>query len=120
MHPPKLRDYQLDCQNGVKNSYRSGKKAPILVVHTGGGKTSIMGSITRGVVTKEKRFLINVLRAELLPQPLSKLNWFGVDVGALSPQMPPTYNATVLVALVQPRIKRHHFYNAYHLLITDQ
>ena len=66
MSAPVLRPYQADLVEALRNAYRHGRRAPLLALATGGGKTLIFGEITRTAHARGRRVLIAVHRRELI------------------------------------------------------
>ena len=63
-----LRPYQERAIEALRASYRSGHRAPVLVLPTGGGKTVIAAAIVAGARQRGHRVLFLAHRAELLAQ----------------------------------------------------
>jgi len=101
-----LRDYQSQAVEGIRQSYRSQKKAPLLVLPTGGGKTVVFTYIASNTSTRGKRVLILVHRVELLRQTSRALAKFGVDHGLINPNFTPDIRSKVQVASVQTLVRR--------------
>lgn len=115
-----LRYYQQNAVNDIRNSYLSGKRAPLLVLPTGGGKTVVFSYIAATSQSKGNRVLILVHRVELLRQTSAKLSEAGVYHGLISPKYTPTLNAPVQVASVQTLIKRLDKIAPPDLIIIDE
>jgi len=47
LQPRKLRSYQIDCVDTVFRAFANGRRAPLIVLSTGGGKTIISAEIIR-------------------------------------------------------------------------
>ena len=60
------RAYQSRSIEAVKAAYMAGRKAPILVLPTGGGKTIIAAQIAQRVVQKGGRMLFMAPRRKLV------------------------------------------------------
>jgi superfamily II DNA or RNA helicase len=95
-----LRDYQDDVINACRASYKSGKKAPLLVLPTGAGKTICFSFMAHSASNKGSNVLILVHRQELVYQTSEKLSFFGLDHGIISPEFPHT-DHPVQIAMVQ-------------------
>jgi superfamily II DNA or RNA helicase len=80
-----LRDYQLNAVEKIRSAYRTGFRAPLLVLATGSGKTVIFCHITESAAARGKRIYILVHRAELLRQTSRHLARLGVDHGIIAP-----------------------------------
>lgn len=109
-----LRDYQHDGVNKIRASMRAGKKRPLFVLPTGGGKTRTFCYIAAATASKnialspEKRrsVIILVHRVELLKQTSAALHLAGVDHGLIHPDFTPNLDALVQVASVQTLVRR--------------
>src|SRR5438045_2139405 len=100
-----LRDYQTDDVEKVRGVYRAGRRAPLYVLPTGGGKTAVFSYIAQGAVAREKRVTILVHRQELLNQASRSLDRLGVPHGLLSPKFAQS-REPVQVASVQTLVRR--------------
>jgi DNA repair protein RadD len=74
----KLRPYQDRAITDLRAQYAAGRRAPCLVLPTGGGKTLIASEIIRSATGRGKRVLFLAHRKELIEQTVSKLERFGV------------------------------------------
>lgn len=74
-----LREYQNRAIDDLRAQYAAGKRAPCLVLPTGGGKTVIAAAIVRGAVERGNRVLFLAHRSELLDQTVAKLEMSGVS-----------------------------------------
>lgn len=101
-----LRPYQESAVIGVRESFRAGNCAPLLVVPTGGGKTVIFCYVAGQTVAKIKRVWILVHRIELLRQTSKALRRAGVGHGLINAKYTPDRTAAVQVASVQTLVKR--------------
>ena len=63
-----LRPYQAEAVNAIRAAYAAGKRAPLLVLPTGGGKTVTFGYVTHSAAAKGRRVWLLVHRAELVKQ----------------------------------------------------
>ena len=117
-----LRPYQTTAVQGIRQVYVEGKKAPLLVLPTGGGKTVVFSHIAASVASKAKRVMVLVHRVELLRQTSAALNKSGVDHSLINPQYTPDYRKHVQVCSVQTLVKRLHFFEKYppDLIIVDE
>lgn len=64
----KLREYQKDLINQIKNEMREGKKSVCAVLGCGGGKSIIQGMIAKSATDKGNRVLFLIHRKELAEQ----------------------------------------------------
>jgi DNA repair protein RadD len=74
----RLREYQERAISDLRSQYAAGKRAPVLVLPTGAGKTVIASSIIRQATQRNRKVLFLVHRTELLSQSVSKLENAGV------------------------------------------
>lgn len=95
-----LRPYQVRAVEAVRDSYRRGARAPLLVVPTGGGKTVIFSHIAGNASGSGRGVLILLHRRELIRQTAQKLAVAGVPHGVIAPGHTPRREA-VQVASVQ-------------------
>lgn len=80
-----LRPYQIEAIEGVRNAFRAGARAPLLVAPTGAGKTVMFSYVASGTASKGNRVLILVHRRELIRQASRKLTETGVSHGLIAP-----------------------------------
>lgn len=81
-----LRPYQVEAIEALRSKYREGKKAPLLVLPTGAGKTYTFAFMTKSAAERGRKVLIVVHRAELLDQASRSLKALGVDHGLIAPK----------------------------------
>jgi superfamily II DNA or RNA helicase len=116
----KLRDYQENAVQDIRNSYIAGKRAPLLVLPTGGGKTVVFSYIGATTAARQKRVIVLVHRVELLRQTSAKLLEAGVSHGLVNPLFTPSYRESVQVASVQSLVRRLQLVDAPDLIIIDE
>lgn len=107
-----LRHYQSKAVDDLRHSYARGKKAPLLVLPTGGGKTFCFTYLADKAAQKGKRAVVLVHRQELLMQTSRSLDVLGVSHGLISPNFRENPAVPVQVASVQSlrsRINRGHY-----------
>jgi DNA repair protein RadD len=114
-----LRPYQTDAAERVRNSFRIRRKAVLLVVPTGGGKTVIFAYVTEGAARKGNRVLVVAHRRELIRQASRKLADAGVDHGIIAPGFSRT-NDPVQVASIQTIGRRPMAFGMFDLIIIDE
>lgn len=100
-----LRDYQEQAVEDVRNAYRAFKKAPVLALPTGGGKTVIFSYITERATAIGNKTLILVHRRELVSQSSETLTKLGVDHGIIAAGWKQS-DAPVQIASVQTLVRR--------------
>lgn len=70
----KLRDYQIEAIDAVTDAWRQGKKAPLIVIGCGGGKTICAAEImARMHVGSGRKSIFLAHREELLTQTINKV-----------------------------------------------
>ncbi len=100
-----LRSYQSEAIEELRQAFRSGARAPLLVAPCGMGKTVCFAAITAGAVERGRRVLILVHRRELIRQASAKLTWAGVEHGVIAAGFEPS-DHPVQVASVQTLARR--------------
>lgn len=73
-----LRPYQQTAVDDLRASFRSGKRAPLFQLPTGGGKTFVFSYVADGATKLRNRVLILVHRKELLTQASMSLAKIGL------------------------------------------
>lgn len=115
-----LRDYQAADVERLRASLRQGKRAPLYVLPTGGGKTVVFCYIGQQATVKGKRVFVLVHREELLLQTSRSLEGLGVDHGLIAPGFTPAPRAPVQVASVQTLVRRLDKITPPDLAIIDE
>lgn len=80
-----LRDYQQNAVNEIRQAYRRGKRSPLLVLPTGGGKTTIFAYITTEAAKRGNSVFLLCHRAELVKQISLTLAAFGQEHQVIAP-----------------------------------
>ena len=114
-----LRAYQSRDVERLRSAYRAGRRAPLYVLPTGGGKTAVFSHIAMGARERGRRATILVHRQELLTQASSSLARLGVDHGIISPRYTQSRQA-VQIASVQTLVRRLGQQDPPDLLIVDE
>jgi len=78
-----LRGYQIDGETRVRAAIAQGARRILLVLATGGGKTSVAASIITHEVRQGRRVLVVAHRRELIGQAYRRLLDFGLAVDAV-------------------------------------
>ncbi len=116
-----LRDYQEKGVGEIRKSFIGGKRAPLYVLPTGGGKTVVFSYIAINTSQRNKRVLVLVHRIELLRQTSAKLIESNVDHGLINRKFTPNALANVQIASVQTMVKRLDKCRLdYDLIIIDE
>jgi superfamily II DNA or RNA helicase len=98
-----LRDYQQRGLAEVLDAYRRGARSVLMVLPTGGGKTSVFSHLIASI---PQEAVILVHRRELATQAANRLREFGVDFGYVMAGEAPKPYARVQVASVQTLVRR--------------
>lgn len=115
-----LRDYQLKTLDMTRAEIRAGKRAPCIVVPTGGGKTRIGAEIAKGHTAKGGRVLWTAHRVELVAQAADRLRAEGIErLGIVAAGVEPDPGAPVQVASIQTLAARGELPDAS-LVIHDE
>ena len=115
-----LRDYQVAAVEALRSAYRNGARAPLLVAHTGSGKTVIFAHICSSAAARGNRVLILCHRQELIHQASSKLNMLGIPHVLCMPGYTATSQDQVIVASVQTAVRRLSKIGEFQLIICDE
>ena len=102
-----LREYQKKAIKEIKDALSSGRKAPLLVLPTGAGKTVVFTELSKYLINQDKRVLILVHRRELVKQACQKLDEMNTKYGVIAPSYPSTNNS-LQVASVYTLSRRMH------------
>lgn len=114
-----LRDYQAHGVADIRESYRRGRRAPLYVLPTGGGKSAVFAHIAQAAHTKGNRVMILVHRQELLSQASRQLAALGIAHGRIAPKARNTRD-TIQVASVQTLARRLDRVKPPDLIIVDE
>lgn len=115
-----LRPYQEEGVERLRNAYRQGRRAPLYVLPTGGGKSAVFSYIASEALKRGSRSLILVHRQELLLQASENLDFFGVPHGIIAPGFQEKASE-IQVASVQTIVRRLDRYrDAFDLIIVDE
>ena len=75
----KLRDYQKDLIDDIRQSYLNGSRAPCVVLGCGGGKTVLFAYMAQQSQEKGNTVWFAVHRQELLQQTIDTFDRFNID-----------------------------------------
>ncbi len=121
-----LRPYQTDAVAAVYDHLRHRDDHPCVVIPTAGGKTPVMASICRDVVTKwNGRVLILAHVKELLEQAVGKLDaiapdlWNSIGVYSAGLRSRDTEHS-IIVAGIQSVYKRAAELDAFDIILLDE
>ncbi len=100
-----LWPFQQKAVHDIRSAYKSGFRAPLLVLPTGSGKTVIFCYITEKTAAKGNSVTILVHRQELLNQTSEHLSRIGVPHGLVAPGHSMTGDP-IQIASVQTLVRR--------------
>lgn len=80
-----LRPYQSTAVQAIRAAYAQGRRAPLLVLPTGGGKTVTFSYVTQSATAKGRRVWLLAHRAELVKQIAGTLARFGCAHQVIAP-----------------------------------
>lgn len=103
---PQLRDYQIRLREDLGAALRAGARAPLAVLPTGGGKTSVIADMCRRIAATGGRVYVMAHRREIVEQIRDRLLLFGVIPGVVAPWAAPELHAPVQAASVQTLARR--------------
>lgn len=102
-----LRDYQHKAEHDIREAYRRGYRAPVLVMPTRSGKTVLFVDIARRASERGTKVLVLVHRQELLAQTSRAMDAFGVEHGLIARGISHSLGLmNVQVASVQTLVRR--------------
>lgn len=118
--PVQLRDYQSQVIAAIRAAYRTGAKAPLLVMPTGAGKTICFSYIAYQAAAKGSRILLLAHRRELVLQISKALNLWGIGHGLIMSERTET-GQPVQVASI-PTLARRLYPGKYRfdLVVIDE
>lgn len=80
-----LRPYQTEVVQDIRTAYSQGSRAPLVVLPTGGGKTTIFAYVTTSAAAKGRCIYLLCHRAELVKQIAATLARFGCQHQVVAP-----------------------------------
>ncbi len=119
MNSFRLRRYQEDGVHQLRLAYMRGKRAPLFVLPTGGGKTAVFSYIAQSAAARGRKITILVHRHELLMQASRSLERLSVSHGVISPKFIQS-SSPVQVASVQTLVRRLDKVSAPDLIVIDE
>ena len=115
-----LREYQNKLIDDLRNSFKSGKKRPLVVAPCGAGKTVMFSYMADSAVKKGLSVLILAHREELLFQISETLDLFGCAHGFIMPGVNLDPKKPVQVGSVFSVNKRSSQFKNPDLIIIDE
>lgn len=111
--------FQAKILEQIRQSFRDGYTAPLIVSPTGSGKTIIFAVMAHLAVEKGSRTLILVHRDKIMQQTLKKLNQVGIQAGQVASGKPMTRDL-VQVGMVGSIKNRIHLMQKPDIITTDE
>jgi len=94
-----LRPYQKQAIQSLRANFKQGKKAVLLCIPTGGGKTVIFTTIAKNAIIKGAKVMIVCDRKELINQAKYNLNLLGLNPTIIAPGYPQDPNNCYLASV---------------------
>lgn len=101
-----LRPYQSTAVKNLRSSLAKGKRAPLLVMPTGSGKTHVAAHLIRAAVEKGNRAMFLAPRRELVYQTSDKLSGVEVEHAVIMAGEPRCLGPRVQVACIPTLYRR--------------
>jgi len=102
---PQLRPYQVQSIDELREAFKAGHRMVILVIPTGGGKTTVAAEMIRKSTELNNRILFLAHRKELVEQAKNRLHTFGIHPGVIMAGWAQKFRP-VMVASQQTLIRR--------------
>lgn len=115
-----LRPRQLQAIEDLRQAYRDGYRAPILVAPTGFGKTHTSAEIIRSAVQRGHRVWFLAHLREILDATSRKLDAERIAHGFIMAGKPENPDAAVQVVMVQTAVRRLGKYRHPDLIVIDE
>lgn len=115
-----LRPHQQQALDDLRTAYRSGKRAPVLVMATGGGKTHTSAEIIRSAVARGRRVWFMAHLREILDTTSAKLATEGIAHGFIMAGRPESPDLPVHVVMVQTAVRRLDRLPRPDLIVIDE
>lgn len=97
--------HQVKGYVAMQSAYKAGKRAIVVVIPTGGGKSYLFSRIANGAVSKGFRWVVFVHRDELLDQTVEGFRELGLSPGVIAAGYPRS-ESLLHVASIQTIIAR--------------
>lgn len=115
-----LRPRQVKAIADLREAYRTGHRAPILVAPTGFGKTHTSAEIIRSAVARGHRVWFLAHLREILQATAGKLTAEGIAHGHIMAGRPEDDSHPVQVVMVQTAVRRLGRYAKPDLIVIDE
>ena len=114
-----LRPYQCAGIEAIRRAFAAGKRAPLYVLPTGGGKTVMFAHVAHGAAAKGNRVLILSHRIELVDQISDALTASDTSHGFIAAGYPDT-PAACMIASVPTLLRRLERVPEPALIVVDE
>ncbi len=118
--PIELRTYQQELVNDCLETIKGGKKKPLLVLPTGGGKTAIASELVRRSFAKGKSSIFICHRQELLRQTYTTYQKNGITPAVIQGGVRPEYDNPMQIASVNTLVRRLDSYKIPDVVFWDE
>ena len=116
----KLRDYQENLIQKLRERFAAGKKRLLLQLPTGAGKTILAADMLKGASTKGNNALFIVHRMELLEQTAEALKIFDIPHGIIASGYRYVPGHRVYIASIQTLVRRLHIIDNIKIVFFDE
>lgn len=117
--PLQLRDYQIAGIDAIRRSYQSGKRAPLYVLPTGGGKSLLFTWMVGNAARRGRKICILVHRDHLIWQLADTLTDQGIPFGIISPGFDPLPRH-VQIASIHTLVRRLGHWPNFDWIVVDE
>lgn len=116
----KLRPYQVDAINQIRERFAAGEKRLLLHLVTGGGKTLIFCKIAKMAMASEKRVVIVVRGRKLVNQASSRLTAENIPHSVFMASHPEFHSQRLVQVCSIDTIRSRKLYPPADLVIIDE
>lgn len=116
----KLRPYQEEIIEGVKNNIKVRERSILVRSETGSGKTALCADMLCGAAKKGNRSWFIVHRRELVKQSVATFTEMGVQVGVVSAGFGQDSSCPIQVCSIQTLMNRVNKLATPHLVVWDE
>lgn len=101
-----LRPYQMAGVEEIRDAFRRGKRAPLYVLPTGGGKSVVLSYVGKSAAEKGRRVTVIVHRRELIDQLSNSLDMVGCQHGLIAAGYAESPHEQVQLASIDTLVRR--------------
>lgn len=124
---PKLRDYQKEYIDGIREQFKRGRRKVILCAPTGSGKTYLFSYMIASALNNGNSCLVFTHRQELLTQAYGSFSKFGIKPKEIKAGLYPNLDYNCHVAMIETFYRRIetdeeylNFLNTRDLIVIDE